>query len=237
MRHQNIGFDAPEIKPLAARQDRDRYFADFRRRKNEFRVWRRLFQRFQKRIERLVRQHVHFVDDIDLVARRGRGIAHAVRQLLHIVNTGMRGRIHLEHIDMARFHDRPAMHALDRHGHGRPATAIRQQIVEPARQNTRRRRFPHPAHAGQNPGLRNSVGSKRVRERLHHRILPDQIVKGLRPVFAGKNTIGGGADHRLCRRRSVAKHRDRQIVPDHVTVRRITHGRRGPRREKSACGR
>jgi hypothetical protein len=33
----------------------------------------------------------------------------------------------------------------------------------------------------------------RIGERLHHRVLADQLVEALRPVFAGKHAIGRGA--------------------------------------------
>ncbi len=39
---------------------------------------RRLLQRLQEGVEGRRRQHVDFVDDVDLVARAGRRVAHAV---------------------------------------------------------------------------------------------------------------------------------------------------------------
>src|SRR3546814_3794661 len=44
---------------------------------------------------------MHFVDDIDLVARRHRGIAHRLDNLAHIVDAGVRRGVHLDHVDMA----------------------------------------------------------------------------------------------------------------------------------------
>ena len=68
MGDKHIGFDAFEVKPQAARAHRDRNFFDFSRRKNEFHMRRRLFQRLQEAVEGGLGEHVHLVDDVDLGA-------------------------------------------------------------------------------------------------------------------------------------------------------------------------
>jgi len=45
--------------------------------KDELHVRRRLFQRLEDSVEGRPSKHVHFVEDVDLVARAGGGIAHA----------------------------------------------------------------------------------------------------------------------------------------------------------------
>ena len=69
MLDQQRGIDAAQIEALAARQHRHRHLADFGGGEDELGVRRRLFQRLEQRVERGARQHVHFVEDIDLVAR------------------------------------------------------------------------------------------------------------------------------------------------------------------------
>ncbi len=49
----------PEVEPLAAGKDRRRELLRLRRRQNEHDVSRRLFQRFEQRIERALREHVY----------------------------------------------------------------------------------------------------------------------------------------------------------------------------------
>ena len=115
MGHQHVGIDTAQVKTLAARQHRDRHFADFGGGEDEFGVLRRLFQRLQERVEGRGRQHVDFVDDVDLVARAGRRIAHAVIDLADVVDAGMGGGVHLQHVHMPAFHDRLAVHAERRH--------------------------------------------------------------------------------------------------------------------------
>ncbi len=69
MLRQRARFDAVQIETLAARQDRDRNLADFSGGEDELDVRRRLFQRLQQPVEGGGGKHVHFVDDIDFVAR------------------------------------------------------------------------------------------------------------------------------------------------------------------------
>ena len=190
---QQRGIDPAQIEALAARQHRDRHFADFGGGENEFGVRRRLFQRLQQRVEGGAREHVHFVEDIDFVARRDRRIADGVVDLAHVVDAVMGGGIHLDDVEMAAFHDRFAVDAEHRHFDGRRGDrAVRQFVIERARQNARRRGLADAAHAGENPGLRNAAGLERVRDRTHHGVLADQIVERGRPVFARQHAIRSG---------------------------------------------
>ena len=66
--------DLLQVELQAARQHRDRDFLRIGRRQHELDVLRRLFERLQHRVERVARQHVHFVDDVDLVAAGGRRV-------------------------------------------------------------------------------------------------------------------------------------------------------------------
>jgi hypothetical protein len=50
--------------------------------------------------------------------------------------------------------------------------------------------FPTRPHAGHQKGVRQPVALDRVAERLHHRVLPDQLLEALRPVFAREHAIG-----------------------------------------------
>ena len=79
---------ALEVEALAAAEHGHRHLADLGGGEQELHMRRRLFQRLEQRVERLLRQHVHFVDDVDLVARRHRAIAHALDELAHVVDAG-----------------------------------------------------------------------------------------------------------------------------------------------------
>ena len=109
--HQHVGIDPAQVETLAARQHRHRDFADFGGGEHEFGVLRRLLQRLQEGVEGRRRQHVDFVDDVDLVARAGRRVAHAVVDLADVVDAGMGRGVHFQHVHVPAFHDRLAMHA------------------------------------------------------------------------------------------------------------------------------
>ena len=191
MRHQHVRLDPAQIEALAARQHRDRHFSDFGGGENELGVLRRLFQRFQKRVEGRGREHVDFVDDVDLVAGARWRVTHAVVDLAHVVDAGVGRRVHFQHVHVPAFHDRLAMHAQFRHMDGRALDrSIRQFVVQRARQNAGGRGFADAAHAGQDPGLRNSAGLERIGDGAHHRLLADQIFETRGAVFPRQHAIG-----------------------------------------------
>ena len=206
MRHQHVGIDPAQIKTLAARQHRHRHFSNFGGGEHEFGVLRRLFQRLEERVERRGREHVDFVDDVDLVARAGGRIAHAVIDLAHVVDAGMGRGVHFQHVHVPAFHDRLAVHAERGHVDGRAFDrTVRQFVVQRARQNPRRGGLADPAHAGQDPGLRNSPGFERVGDGADHGLLADQVVKAGGAVFACQHAVGRART----RRRRRLRRRDR----------------------------
>ena len=196
MGHHHVGFDAPEVIALAAGQDRDRNLADLGGGKDEFDVGGRLFQRLQQGVERPCRQHVHLVKDDDLVARFGGPVRDRRQDVAHLVDLGVRGRVIFQHIDMAAFGNGNAGAAgaagLDRGA----CSPCRADAVQPFGDDAGRRGLAHAAHAGHHEGMRDPVRLERIAQGAHHRLLPDQVGKGLRPVFPGQNLIGGGVGHR-----------------------------------------
>ncbi len=190
MLHQYVGLDATQVEALAARQHRDRHFADLGGGEDEFGVFRRLFQRLQEGVERRGRQHVHFVDDVDLVARAGRRITDAVVDLTHVIDAGMGRGIHFQHIHVPAFHDRLTLQPGYRHMDGRALhRPVRQFVVQRPGENSRRRGFTDPAHAGQNPGLRNPAGFERVGNSPDHGVLADQVLEAGRTVLPRQYAI------------------------------------------------
>ena len=138
-----------QVKPLAAGQDRHRNFANFRGGKDELYMRRRLFQRFQQAVERSLGEHVHFVDDKNFIAGAGRAILHAFDNVANVVNAGVAGRVHLDHVYMARFDNGLAVFAQGGHvDRWRCHRAIIQLIIEAPRHDARRGGFADPPHAG-----------------------------------------------------------------------------------------
>ncbi len=163
---------------------------------------RRFLKCLEQGIESIARQHVNFVDDVDLVARRNGGIAHRLDDLAHIVDAGVAGGVHLDHVDMAAFGDRDAglAHAagIDR----RAALPVRSDAVERLGDQPRGGGLADPAHAGHQEGMGQPLARDRIGQRPDHRILADQLGKGLRSVFARQHAVGlrgSGSMHRRWR--------------------------------------
>jgi hypothetical protein len=121
------GRDAAQVEPLAAAEHRDRQLVDLGGGEQELHMRRRFLKCLEQGIESIARQHVNFVDDVDLVARRDGGIAHRLDDLAHVVDAGVAGRVHLDHVDVAAFGDGAAGLAHGRKGRSsaRPARPAR----------------------------------------------------------------------------------------------------------------
>ncbi len=191
--------DPLQVEADAARAHRDRHLLDLGRGEQEFYVLGRLLERLQERVEGLLRQHVHFVDDVDLGAGRDRAIARVFDDLPHVVDAGVRGSVHLDHVDVARIHDRLAVRAELRHVDARPVDLARNAIVQRAGENARGRRLAGAADAGENIGLMDAVDGEGIGDRPDHRLLADQVLEALRPVFSRENPVGRGGRARAGR--------------------------------------
>ena len=100
-----ISFHPPQIKALAPRQDSRRHFADFGCGKDEFHIFRRFFQRFQQGIKGTVRQHMHFVNNVDFIACRHCPIRRTFNNVTYIIDPCFAGRIHFHHVNMTSIGD------------------------------------------------------------------------------------------------------------------------------------
>ncbi len=116
--------------------------------KQEFNVRRRLFERFQQRVKAVARQHMHFIDQVDLkAAARGR-ILHVVQQIARILHLGARRGVDLDQIDKAALFDLATVVAFAARRGGDAGFA-----VESLRQQARDGGFAHAARAGKEIGM------------------------------------------------------------------------------------
>ena len=69
MVRQFCGGNTLKVEPLAPRQYRNRHLVHLGCRKQKFDMARRFFKCLQQRVKRVLRQHVDFVDDVNLVTR------------------------------------------------------------------------------------------------------------------------------------------------------------------------
>ncbi len=157
----HLRLDPAQVEALAAGEDGHRHLADLGGGEDELGVGRRLLQGLQQGVEGRRGQHVHFVDDIDLVARLGGGVAHPVEQLAHLVDLAAAGGVELQHIQVPALDDGAAVAAL--HGQVGDAGLVDRValIVERARQKAGGGGLAHAAHPGEHEGVGDAARWRR----------------------------------------------------------------------------
>ncbi len=146
----------------------------FRRRQYKDHVFGRFFQRLQQRVKGRGRQHVHLVDDIDLVARlAGTKPDLVADRLTHIVHTGVRGRIHLDQVQKTTFVDRLA----DVAAIAGPIDHILVHAVNGLGQQTGHRRLACTARPGKQVGMRDSPPAHGIPEGACNVLLADDVLE------------------------------------------------------------
>ena len=83
----------------------------------------------QQRVERVFRQHVHFVDDVDLVPSGNGGIAHRLNNLSHVIDACVARSVHFDHVDVPPVDNRNAGIANAAWFDGRPTLPIRPRAI------------------------------------------------------------------------------------------------------------
>ena len=175
-----------QVELQAAREYRDRNFLRIGGRQHELHVLGRLLQGLEHRVERRLRQHVHFVDQVDLVAADRRRITRVVQDLAHVVDAGVRRGVELEQVDEAAGIDVDAggARAAGRCGH-----AVR-DAIEALGENPGDRGLAHAASAGEQVRVMQPTAFERIRQRLHDMLLARELGERFRPPFAGEDLIG-----------------------------------------------
>jgi hypothetical protein len=141
----------------------------------------RLFQRLQERIERGDGQHMHFVDDVDFESGPSRPIDCVLAKLANLIDPVIGGSVDFNDIDIFADIHRDATLALTaRLGRGLIHGLAIQRLGQYARHSS----FTDAAGARKKIRVGNSVGLNGVLERLGNRILSDNIIERLRPVFS-----------------------------------------------------
>ena len=88
-----------EDERLAARANRRQHLGEIGRAEDEDEVGRRLLDQLQKRVPGRVRRLVRLVEDVDLVPPLGRLEDDALADLVDVVDTALRGGVHLDHVE------------------------------------------------------------------------------------------------------------------------------------------
>ena len=91
--------DRPEVEALAAREDRRGQAPRLGGGQHEDHVGRGLLERLEQGVEGGLRQHVDFVDDVDLAPPARRRVAGVLAERPHLVDPAVRGAVDLEHVE------------------------------------------------------------------------------------------------------------------------------------------
>jgi len=103
----NLGIvDRAKLEALAAGDDGREHLLAFRCRKDEFDVRRGFLKGFEESVEGRLREHVHLVDDVDLVGALGRAVLAVLAQVAHLLHGVVGGPVDLNHVYATAGHDR-----------------------------------------------------------------------------------------------------------------------------------
>jgi hypothetical protein len=176
--------DALEIVALAARVDRVRHLVRVGCGEDELDVCRRLFERLQQGVEGARRQHVHFVDDVDLEAALCRLVADVVDDFADVVDAGVGGAVDFEDVDGVAGGDLLAVGAGVA-GCRRRAVGAIQGLGEDAC----RGRLADTTHAGEEEGVGDPSAADGVGQGAADVLLPDDLFERLRAPLAGEYEV------------------------------------------------
>ena len=162
-----------------------------------------------------------FVDNIDLVARFGGGIAHAVEQFTHVVDPGAAGGVQFQHVQVAALDDGPAVTAFNLKVADARFVDGLGFVVQRTREEPSRGGFAHAAHAGQHKSVGDSASGEGVGQGPDHGLLTHQVLETLRPIFPRQDRIGRGRRLASGNQGGRAKDIDSGVVA--LTGRRLGH--------------
>ncbi|RAO03029.1 hypothetical protein GUI43_05353 [Micromonospora noduli] len=171
----------PERVVVGPRPDRAEDLLRLGGGEDELDVLRGLLDQLEQGVEALGRDHVRLVDDVDLEAAAGRREEGALAQLAGVVDTAVAGRVDLDHVDRAGAvgGQRAAGVTLAaRLGSGALLT------VERAGHDPGAGGLAAATGAGEEVGVVEPSAAQRLRQRLGHVLLTDDLSEGTRPVLA-----------------------------------------------------
>ncbi|MNF60076.1 hypothetical protein D3C84_416810 [compost metagenome] len=168
----------------AAREDGDGQLLRVCGGQQELDVGRRLFEGLEQGVERVRGEHVHFVDQVDLVAAAAGRVLHVVEQLAGIFHLGAAGGVHFDQVDETALIDLPAHRTLaTRRG------ADASLAVQALGKNTRDGGLAHAPRAGEEIGVVQALVVQGIDQGLQHMSLADHFAERARTPFTCKNLI------------------------------------------------
>ncbi len=176
--------DAPQVEALAARHNRWQDLLRVGRGEHEFHMFGRLFQGLEQRVERRGREHVDFVNDVNLETRAGRRVAAGLAQFAHLLDAIVAGAVNLKHVQRTPLGDFPAARIVIVEVHFGPVGAI-EAFGEDAGDGG----LAGPARAAKEVGMGNPLLLDRVGQGLRDMLLPHDVLEALRTILSRYDLI------------------------------------------------
>src|SRR5581483_9655595 len=171
---------------LAARADGLRYVLRFGGRQHENHMPRRLFQRFQKRIESGIRNLVGFIQDPDLVAVPRRAIACCIAQLPDLVNTAVGGGVNFDDVNRIPGTNFRGVFANSARLRDR---FVGRAAIEGEGQDARQGSFADPAMAAEDVAVGDPLLGNGILQSTRNVLLPNDIRKTLWTVLTREDLV------------------------------------------------
>ena len=178
--------DAAEIEALAAGKHGQGQFVRRGSGEDENDVGRRLLQGLQQGVEGLRSQHMHFVDDVDLVFFLGRGEAHPVPQVADIVDAAVGRAVDLDEIKALPGLETTAGRAFA----AGVAAWQRAFTVDGPGQDAGGRSLARAAGTAEQIGVDEALAADRSRQHPGDMRLSHQLSEAAGPVTAVKRGVG-----------------------------------------------
>ena len=177
---RNLVYRYPaEFKALTARLNRCRHLLRVRRRQNKHGMCRWLLQCLQQGIKSARRQHMHLVDNINLVAAFRRREGYLLAQVTDIIYAGVGRSVNFNYIQRGSLHNALTVAALAAGLGSRPLLA-----VQSLGQNTRHTGFTGAARTGKQISVGYFAACQSIFQGCFYSLLSHKSVKVLRSPLA-----------------------------------------------------
>ncbi len=176
---QDSGRHQPERVMMRARPDGRDDLLRLGRGEDELQVRRRFLDQLEQRVEALPGHHVRLVDDVDLEAAGDRGVEGPFAQLPGVVDTAVRRRVDLDHVDAAR-----AGGSQGDAGSADPAGIRGRALltVQRAGEDPGAGRLTAAAWSAEQVGMVHPAAAERLAQRLGDVVLAPDLREGRRPI-------------------------------------------------------
>ena len=169
-----------EVELQTAGQHGNRQFLGIGGGQQELHVLRRLFQGFQKRVEGLVGEHVHLVDEVHLEPATTGCVLNVIGQFAHVIHAGAGCGVDFDKIDKPAFQDLLTAVTFAARVRGNAGFTVKAPGQQAANGG-----FTHTPGTGEQIRMVQALVFQCVNKCLQHVLLPNHVFKRTGAPFPG----------------------------------------------------